>query len=55
VRHVFTHFPLELDVMRAQVAANRVAPEGHRFTRLGELDAEPLPTLMRKVIALGLA
>jgi A/G-specific adenine glycosylase len=54
VRHVFTHFPLELDVTRAQVAANRVAPEGHRFTPLGELDAEPLPTLMRKVIALGL-
>jgi A/G-specific adenine glycosylase len=54
VRHVFTHFPLELEVMRAQVAASRDAPEGHRFTPPGGLDAEPLPTLMRKVIALAL-
>ncbi len=55
VRHVFTHFPLELTVLAAQAPAGAQAPEGMRFTPLGALDAEPLPTVMRKVIEAGLA
>ncbi len=32
VRHVFTHFPLELTVFLARVAAGTPAPDGMRFT-----------------------
>jgi A/G-specific adenine glycosylase len=51
VRHVFTHFPLELTVHRARVPAGTRAPKGMRFVPLGRLGEEALPTLMRKVIA----
>ncbi|MFE1602864.1 A/G-specific adenine glycosylase [Methylobacterium sp. ID0610] len=51
VRHTFTHFPLELTVFSARVAAGTVAPEGMRFTPRAELDAEPLPGAMKKVLA----
>jgi A/G-specific adenine glycosylase len=51
VRHVFTHFPLELAVLVAEVPASTVAPDGSRFVPLDRLDTEALPTLMRKVIA----
>ncbi|MCU0883947.1 MAG: A/G-specific adenine glycosylase [Beijerinckiaceae bacterium] len=54
VRHVFTHFPLELTVLAARVPAMTDAPEGGRFTPLAALGDEPLPTLMRKVIEAGL-
>jgi A/G-specific adenine glycosylase len=54
VRHVFTHFPLELAVLAADVPASTVAPKGMRFVPLDRLDAEALPTIMRKVIAHGL-
>lgn len=54
VRHVFTHFPLELAVFAARVPAGATAPEGMRFTPLAQLDEEPLPTLMRKAIDVGL-
>jgi A/G-specific adenine glycosylase len=54
VRHVFTHFPLELDVYALHVASDVAAPEGMRFTRLEALGSEPLSTLMRKVIEAGL-
>jgi A/G-specific adenine glycosylase len=54
VRHVFTHFPLELQVMVAHVPEATRAPEGARFTPRTELHAEPLSTLMRKVVAAGL-
>lgn len=54
VRHVFTHFPLELMVLAARVPAMTDAPEGSRFTPLAALGDEPLPTLMHKVIEAGL-
>jgi A/G-specific adenine glycosylase len=54
VRHVFTHFPLELSVFVAGFPANTLAPEGMRFTPHDQLDQEPLSTLMRKVLSAGL-
>jgi A/G-specific adenine glycosylase len=50
VRHVFTHFPLELDVHTARVKKKTRAPKGMRFVREKDLDHEALPTLMRKVL-----
>ena len=51
VRHVFTHFPLELTVFVARVAADMAAPEGMRFTPPAGLADEPLPGAMKKVLA----
>jgi len=51
VRHVFTHFPLELTVYVADVAARAPAPTGTRWTGIAELAGEALPSLMRKVLA----
>jgi A/G-specific adenine glycosylase len=55
VRHVFTHFPLELTVLATRLPKGSDAPEGMRFTPLTRLDDEPLSTVMRKVIERGLA
>lgn len=54
VRHVFTHFPLELTVFVAQVSGVTPAPKGMRFTPLATLRQEPLSSLMLKVVAAGL-
>ena len=54
VTHVFTHFPLELVVYTAKVAARTRAPEGMRWVPIATLADEALPNLMRKVIAHGL-
>jgi A/G-specific adenine glycosylase len=54
VRHVFTHFPLELTVFAAQAPAATPAPTGMRFTPLAKLRAEPLSSLMLKVVEAGL-
>ena len=51
VRHGFTHFPLELTVFVARVALATPVPPGMRFTPRSALDDEPLPGLMRKVLA----
>jgi A/G-specific adenine glycosylase len=51
VRHVFTHFPLELSVYLADVPASTPAPEGTRWVRISALADEALPSLMRKVVA----
>jgi A/G-specific adenine glycosylase len=51
VRHVFTHFPLELVVYRSEVAAGAIAPAGTRWIPLETLPGEALPSLMRKVVA----
>jgi A/G-specific adenine glycosylase len=51
VRHVFTHFPLELTVYAADVPRKTRAPKGMRFVPLAALDEEALPSVMRKVIA----
>ncbi len=54
VTHVFTHFPLELVVYTAQVAAGTRAPKGMRWVPIATLAGEALPNVMRKVIAHGL-
>ena len=51
VRHVFTHFPLELVVFKTAVPASAAAPQGMRWVAAGELSDQALPSLMRKVIA----
>jgi len=54
VTHVFTHFPLELVVYTAQLAARSRAPEGMRWVPIATLADEALPNVMRKAIAHGL-
>jgi A/G-specific adenine glycosylase len=51
VSHVFTHFPLELVVYRAEIPVGASAPAGARWIPLVELGGEALPSLMRKVVA----
>jgi A/G-specific adenine glycosylase len=51
VRHGFTHFPLELTVFVAKVALSTAPPPGLRFTPRRDLDGEPLPGVMKKVLA----
>jgi A/G-specific adenine glycosylase len=55
VRHVFTHFPLELTVFLAKVPKGTPAPEDMRWTPRLKLNEEALPGSMRKVLvhALG--
>jgi A/G-specific adenine glycosylase len=55
VRHVFTHFPLELIVYRTEVPRDAKAPRGMRWVAIEDLAGEALPSLMRKVVAHGLA
>jgi A/G-specific adenine glycosylase len=54
VTHVFTHFPLELVVYTAHLAAGTRPPRGMHFVPLATLKDEALPNVMRKVIAHGL-
>ena len=51
VGHTFTHFHLELTVMRGDVDGGAAAPEGHWWSGPGEVDGEALPTVFRKAIA----
>jgi A/G-specific adenine glycosylase len=48
VRHVFTHFALELDVWTAR--APRGEPDDGKWCRVADFDRLALPTLTRKVI-----
>jgi len=50
VTHVFTHFPLELAVHVARVAASARAPAGMRWIAMGEIPDAAFPNVMRKVI-----
>jgi A/G-specific adenine glycosylase len=50
VTHVFTHFPLELVVHTARVAASTRPPAGTRWVALADVAGEALPNVMRKVI-----
>jgi A/G-specific adenine glycosylase len=50
VRHVFTHFPLELAVFVAHVPRRTPSPKGARWVKIEELAGEALPNVMRKVI-----
>ena len=51
VRHVFTHFPLELSVYAAELPAITPAPDGMRWIPMADIAGEALPSVMRKVIA----
>ncbi|MBV8446873.1 MAG: A/G-specific adenine glycosylase [Hyphomicrobiales bacterium] len=51
VRHVFTHFPLELAVFVASASHKARAPRGCRFLPSTEIASAALPTLMMKVLA----
>jgi A/G-specific adenine glycosylase len=51
VRHVFTHFPLELTVFLATVSRDTPAPEDMRWTPRAKLGEEALPGVMKKVLA----
>ena len=54
VRHVFTHFPLELAVYFAKVPRATKAPKvpkTARWVKLADLPGEALPTVMRKVLS----
>ena len=50
VRHVFTHFPLDLTVFKASAPVDTQAPAGTRFTPLAALGQEPLSGVMVKVL-----
>src|SRR5882757_4711674 len=54
VTHVFTHFPLELVIYTAHVAARTRSPESMRWVPIATLAGEALPNVMRKAIAHGL-
>ncbi|MBR1228432.1 MULTISPECIES: A/G-specific adenine glycosylase [unclassified Bradyrhizobium] len=54
VTHVFTHFPLELVIYTAKVAARTRAPDRMRWVPIATLAGEALPNVMRKAIAHGL-
>jgi len=59
VKHAFTHFRLELTVLRAIVPVDTpltfwASPDQCRWVNRRDLDTEALPSLMRKVIAHGL-
>ncbi len=49
VKHGFTHFELQLSIYVAEVEAGRPAPDDCRWAAAASLDAEALPSLMRKV------
>jgi A/G-specific adenine glycosylase len=51
VTHVFTHFPLELVVFRAEVPGAAAAPDGMRWIAAPEVRGAAFPSLMRKVLA----
>jgi A/G-specific adenine glycosylase len=51
VRHVFTHFPLALEVFVAQVPQATMAPKAARWVKIGKLADEALPNVMRKILA----
>ena len=54
VRHLFTHFPLELTVFVADAKRATAAPKGARWVKIGDLAGEALPNVMRKVLARAL-
>ena len=53
VRHVFTHFPLELSVFTAHVPMHTPAPSGMVWLAENVIAAAAFPTLFRKVLAVG--
>jgi A/G-specific adenine glycosylase len=59
ITHVFTHFRLELSVVRAVVPVETplnlwAEPERCRWVPRRQLQAQALPSVMRKIIAHGM-
>jgi A/G-specific adenine glycosylase len=54
VRHVFTHFPLELAVFAGRVPLETQAPPGMRFTPFARLKEEAFPNVFLKALEAGL-
>ncbi len=54
VRHVFTHFPLELTIFVAELPLDAQAPEGMRFTPFARLREEAFPSVFLKALEAGL-
>lgn len=54
VRHVFTHFPLELTVFAGRVPLETQAPPGMRFTPFAGLKEEAFPNVFLKALEAGL-
>jgi len=55
VTHVFTHFPLELVVLRAYLPKSATAPAGTHWIAREDIAGAALPSVMRKVLAHALA
>ncbi len=53
VEHTFTHFHLEMEVLKAVVIDVESLRGGYRWVPIAELQGEALPTVMRKVVALA--
>jgi len=53
VDHVFTHFPLRLEVYVADVGMKVKAPEPYRWSSPNGPEGEALPTLFRKVLGVS--
>jgi A/G-specific adenine glycosylase len=51
VNHVFTHFPLELIVYRADWPGKSLPPQGTRWVAAADIADQAFPTVMRKVLA----
>lgn len=51
VQHTFTHFHLEITVWAAEVSKVKLPDANYRWVALSKVDAEALPTVMRKIIA----
>jgi A/G-specific adenine glycosylase len=49
VRHVFTHFALELTVFVGAAESSSSPPENCRWAAAADMGKEGLPTLMQKV------
>ena len=54
VRHTFTHFHLELEVYRAELAEQTPPPEGTVWYPRASLANEAIPSVMRKVLVQAL-
>jgi A/G-specific adenine glycosylase len=54
VRHVFTHFPLELSVFVARVSQTTSAPVGMTWLAAEDIPREAFPNLFRKVLKAAL-
>ena len=53
VRHTFSHFHLELNVVTASVDEVHAAPQDCRWCQPREFEEHALPSVMRKVVRLA--